>query len=113
MSPRPNPLPALPHQPGVPCPLSIAHRRPGDDDDDLSAPSRVRFAEPSPSPEAPPPRKSVKRTSQELEEGKEDNDLASTLRATRESDRKKGKAVAQQIVSSFRHPRRQLMLSSR
>lgn len=70
-----------------------------DDDDEFSAPSRVRFVNPTPPSEAPSPRKPTKRSLEESEEPKGNQDLASTLRATRESDRKKGKAVTQQIVS--------------
>lgn len=70
-----------------------------DDDDEFSAPSRVRFVDPTPPSDVPPPRKPTKRPLEESDQPKGNQDLASTLRATRELDRKKGKAVTQQIVS--------------
>ncbi|KAJ3554814.1 hypothetical protein NM688_g2913 [Phlebia brevispora] len=68
-------------------------------EDGIAVPSRVRFAVPeSPSRSgSPAPRKSSKRPPEGLPEDSENQDLTSTLRATREQDRKKGKAVAQQI----------------
>lgn len=62
-----------------------------DDDDEFSAPSRVRFVDPTPPSDVPPPRKPTKRPLKESDQQKGNQDLASTLRATRNWTARKGK----------------------
>lgn len=78
----------------------VAHEDAEDDSEDI--PSRIQPRETFPEPERPTAPKLPKpQPANELPEP-ENHDLTAALRATREQDRKKGKAVSQQLVSTLR-----------